>query len=323
MASVVRIKRKVGDDPHVALIAAKRRRTEADGASSSAEAGSDTLLQFVGTMGAAETALPTAVLTSMKTARRAAKAAGTRRAAQSAAKADGLLADKATERRRAQEEQQKAMRYRVVSRRRDLSASLPASIIDVEAAEPTAEPAAAAAPPELSCNGVPLERLAVDPAAAYVYDLYVTSEPLECDELELELHACADSSLWEMRTRGGSDSHASLDSEDSNAEDNWRNDYPEELDDSDYERYLEPEGEYQLDLVRQLGAHRIDDDSDDEPLAYGLEEAPGAGEALDDDGYERYKKRVLRELNGESSEDSDADDPDACAPGSGDSDDEY
>ncbi|XP_037079299.1 probable RNA polymerase II nuclear localization protein SLC7A6OS [Pollicipes pollicipes] len=297
MSSVIRIKRKVGDDPHLALVAAKRRRLDDDAAADAAPAPAEgAVLQFVGTMAAREADLPAALLSSIRSQQK--RTDGRRDVGTVAA---AILKAKEARRQRHLQEQ-KVRRFRVVSRRRgelDLSPAAAtgglAGLIDVEEEEEEAKAegdAAAGAAPQLTCNGQVMERVAAADAS-WVYDLYVSSAPLPAELADdlLELRPCSEPLLWEHREARHSDSDSPFadDADDSNAEDNWRNDYPDELGDSDYERYLDPEQ-----------AHELGSDSD-EPLAYGLDEG-GSEDGDSADPYERYKARVLRQMGGGESD---------------------
>ncbi|XP_043214438.1 probable RNA polymerase II nuclear localization protein SLC7A6OS [Amphibalanus amphitrite] len=318
MTSVIRIKRKVGDDPQQALLATKRRRLHSGdeaAASSSSDTPLSAVLQFVGTMKPEDTTLPDAALSAVRAQR---KSGAARRDPMSVPAA----VERAKEARRARlQDEQKARRYRIVARRRGEPdgesadadsglASLP-GVIDVEEESPAA--AATSKHPsgpgeQLTCNGQVMERVAVpDPTSTtYVYDLYVSSAPLSADDDLLELRPCDDVQLWDHRAARHSDSDDPFadDDDDSNDEDNWRNDYPEELGDSDYERYMDPVDGAEFDLIRRMEAHEIaGDDEVDEPLAYGLDELEEGGGK---DPYDKYKARVLRQINGEDS-DSDGD----------------
>ncbi|XP_035914851.1 probable RNA polymerase II nuclear localization protein SLC7A6OS [Anopheles stephensi] len=117
----------------------------------------------------------------------------------------------------------------------------------------------------------------------YVYDLYVadasqnvTHIPYYIDNLDdLSVMVC-DDPLYASHRGLDSDDSSEVDSEDSNAEDNWRNDYPDEdegesIGDEDMVRAVE---DLDLDGERELS-------SDDDPVLYD----DGAVEEDGEDGF--------------------------------------
>jgi hypothetical protein len=81
----------------------------------------------------------------------------------------------------------------------------------------------------ISCNGVALKR--VQPAGEYVYDWYervagsINDVPLTHEELLVGYYT---DDVPIVMSADNSESEDDDDDEDSNAEDNWRNDYPED-----------------------------------------------------------------------------------------------
>lgn len=111
----------------------------------------------------------------------------------------------------------------------------------------------------ITCNDVPMVRETLkepEPDKEYVYDVYFNN--LQCD-----LAADKDFFLFQYETPFGPeptyDSDPELeeaggdDSDDSNAEDNWRNDYPDE--DTDFERPADYLGVYSDDFVTEPIQH--------------------------------------------------------------------
>lgn len=118
-----------------------------------------------------------------------------------------------------------------------------------ESADESAEEAST-----ITCNDVPMVREKVketEPDKEYVYDVYFNN--LQCD-----LAADKDFFLFQYETPFGPEpsydsdpelEEANGDDSDSNAEDNWRNDYPDE--DPDFERPADYYGIYADDFVSE------------------------------------------------------------------------
>uniref|UniRef100_A0A182TA64 Probable RNA polymerase II nuclear localization protein SLC7A6OS n=1 Tax=Anopheles maculatus TaxID=74869 RepID=A0A182TA64_9DIPT len=162
----------------------------------------------------------------------------------------------------------------------------------------------------------------------YVYDLYVadasqnvTHIPYYIDNLDdLSVMVC-DDPLYSTHRGLDSDDSSDVDSEDSNAENNWRNDYPDEgesIGDEDMVRAVEDidlDGERELSSDDDHVLYDNDNDDDDEgengfayPRHDGVlytdeeEDSDSETEGVNRDdvrrygtAYARYKARILRE----------------------------
>lgn len=135
----------------------------------------------------------------------------------------------------------------------------------------------------------------------YVYDLYyVQSENDMFLDDEVSVHAFEQELVHDSyRDHGYPESEC--DSDDSNSESNWRNDYP----DSSYS-----EGSIDEDDIREAVMNmRLEEESDlseEDDFVYAVDEA-----VVENFGYKyaRYKARMLKELE-EDDADADADDDD-------------
>uniref|UniRef100_A0A182WGW1 Probable RNA polymerase II nuclear localization protein SLC7A6OS n=1 Tax=Anopheles minimus TaxID=112268 RepID=A0A182WGW1_9DIPT len=170
----------------------------------------------------------------------------------------------------------------------------------------------------------------------YVYDLYVadasqnvTHIPYYVDNLDdLSVMVC-DDPLYSSHRGLDSDDSSDTDSEDSNAEGNWRNDYPDEEDHPDGDSVDEEDmvhavEDLDLEGERELSSDedyvRYDNDEDDgfayprdDGVLYTDEEEDSDSDAegvnRDDvrrygTAYARYKARILREEKREHAESS-------------------
>lgn len=125
---------------------------------------------------------------------------------------------------------------------------------------------------EITLNGVPLQ-LATNPAAGcdsasskvlqkFVYDYYWSADATDCtmDQIETVRLATANDYVF---NEDDSSSDVADDDDDSNDENNWRNDYPDELEDSSTEEEAsEWEGECD-DIERGINELEFGDDDDD------------------------------------------------------------
>lgn len=97
--------------------------------------------------------------------------------------------------------------------------------------------------------------------------------------------------MYGSRADNGFNDAESYDSEDSNAENNWRNDYPDE---SDMDSVTED------DMVRAVrrctlnDESDLSDDSDDERLVYGDSDEACLEDVLDENDVRQYGKRYAR-----------------------------
>ena len=195
-----------------------------------------------------------------------------------------------------------------------------------------------AAPDAIACNGVEMTREKVekvneaekaeDGEEDYVYDYYY-SEMVGKGEKSDEADAADDGffdhiasiqaygvdtvdlMMDEYRDR---DEDAFADSDDSNAEDNWRNDYPEEEEyaefayDSERDRGDDEssEGDFDFDKMNLKGE---DSSDDEEGLVYSRSTAEDDANRHGS-SYAKYKQRVMKDLYQDEAADDDIDDLD-------------
>lgn len=334
MAQLLRVKRKIGESSVHALAPVKRSRLcsgseQSEGPGAAAQAAPQTpVFQYIGTVPSSDRCLPQHVLNTVSRAAKrhrkptpggctvAATAAGARLAARSRDQHvdSGRGQEQLDERARVRS----LRRYHVVNTRRQTTSSsapcsgpsslLPAGVTLFDAAETARSPlpesvAADPAVPEcagaITCNGQSLS------PAEFVYDLYLCTEPVEwSDQLELTVYG-DDPPLWHPPD---SDDEEAAASSDSNAEDHWRADYPDEDeeeaasgdDSSDYLHAIDSDDALQTDLVRRLNECC-------QVAGVSSEESDGDNSVIRSrDGYDRFKRRVLRQME----ECSDADDED-------------
>jgi len=188
-------------------------------------------------------------------------------------------------------------------------------LIDESTHENTSEPQKKQ---EICCNGVPMIQETVD--AGYVYDVYLADIDDFTERLldfNFSIEKCSvDPAMVDYREDPEDLMKMEDEDEDSNEEGYWKNDYPDE------DEHFEEGNDY----YRQY-----EDDEDEEVLqrvkcfhigSSGLEEEEAEGSESDDEGatgsarhrrdrelhgpaYARYKSRALRELGENSSDESD------------------
>jgi len=155
----------------------------------------------------------------------------------------------------------------------------------------------------IMCNGVPMmvEKCATESEQdSFVYDYYY-SEVGTIDDTYLDQLMSVQPFEYKY------ESSESEDSEDSNAEDNYKNDYPDteesHEEDSDFENLTGATGRIDLRKSVELS-------SDDEDFIYGSD---GDINSHHSTAYSKYKKRVMKELDGDVSSETDSDgDEDEC-----------
>lgn len=116
-------------------------------------------------------------------------------------------------------------------------------------------------------------------------------------------------------TNSESDDEVAIDDEDSNDENNWRNDYPDEDDMSGNESIGEREMLKAMNNF-EIGNDLSSDEEDQNGFVYSVDsEAICFEDDVDycdvnryGEAYARYKKRVLKELEGGSDHSDDGDD---------------
>uniref|UniRef100_A0A2M4BSB5 Probable RNA polymerase II nuclear localization protein SLC7A6OS n=1 Tax=Anopheles marajoara TaxID=58244 RepID=A0A2M4BSB5_9DIPT len=342
MTTVIRLKRRVDEDPLNAFVLnCKRQRVEAgeptdDPNANAAE--SSTILKFAGTFSQAE-----GIASHLQNIHKDQAKDAISRVHRPNIKPRNRAAAKQI----AQND-----RFRIVNCTRSITNEtestvdgIPTTIVDVERDDvrlPEEEAAATVvtSPPSSSAIDVAephaqqqshqlVETFTYENGVRYVYDLYVadTSQhhntahsPYYTDNLDdLSVMVCDDPLYSLHRGDLDSDDSSDSDSEDSNAEDNWRNEYPDEEDDvrsigeEDMRRAVE---EIDLDGDRSLSS-----DDGEEAFVYpptdGVLYTDEEEDSLSDIGdvnrddvkrygtaYARYKARILRELEGRDGESS-------------------
>lgn len=272
MAAIIRLKRRVDEDPLDAFVLnCKRQRTDSVDPQQSTGAGAadltsetSTVLKFAGTFSEPNN-IPTHI--QQRLSKDEAKEAISREHRPKIA-----IRNRAALRQNAQNS-----RFRIVNCTRSLSqvdGAEGATIVDVERdiASTAAEPAIAAA-----SNSEDKRPEAVE--QDYVYDLYVVDEaqqqqqrhvPYIPDNLDDISVAIFDYPLFSSHRPLGDRSDDSLEeSEDSNDENNWRNDYPDE-DEDEYNDDRQSIDEYDMrEAVEDLElGEDLSSDDDDADVAY-------------------------------------------------------
>ncbi len=170
---------------------------------------------------------------------------------------------------------------------------------------------------QIVCNGVPLVKLDEE---EYVYDVYTmensafsstdSDRSLMADDfdamdiMDVRLLDCRDlehdnDEVWnQARFNTGEDS-------DSNDEDNWRNDYPDELsEDGEENDYYYREEDLDLDFNkfhlrhgnREIGSSPETSDEDEEGLVYSRDANFDRDADLHGSSYAKYKRKILRDM---------------------------
>ncbi|TDG40765.1 hypothetical protein AWZ03_012812 [Drosophila navojoa] len=349
MPAVVRIKRRIDEEPHSAfLLNGKRRRllndehapaASAEPIAENKEAQNQVLLKFAGTLERQDDCA-----TRQFAAARMNKTIAKELVSQTSdpAKASTLRRDK---QRQEQQQLTRERRYRVVNCLRTTlndveeeqeeenggtaagcsnsnqvqskTDSRQITIVDIESQQREQEP------------HLPLlDQQPVDSDVGYVYDLYVPENELQAQYVDMfDDNYLSLRPVNEVFYEDCYNDDEDYDSEDSNQENYYTNDYP---DDDDAGAMGSDE-----ELCQQMNRFMFDDDDDE--FASGSSDAEDHNEYYDpyvhtidtesasfvDDvdffnaergsAYERYKRRILREAEGlaSSSEDSDADEADA------------
>lgn len=134
----------------------------------------------------------------------------------------------------------------------------------------------------------------------YVYDLYyVQSENDMFLDDEVSVHAFEQELVHDSYRDY---CEAEYDSEDSNSESNWRNDYP----DSSYSEGSINEDDIR-DAVMNMRLEEESDLSEEDDFVYAIDEA-----VVENFGYKyaKYKARMIKELEEDDNDDDDDDDDD-------------
>ncbi|CAH1953619.1 unnamed protein product [Acanthoscelides obtectus] len=131
-----------------------------------------------------------------------------------------------------------------------------------------------------------------DSAKQYVYDLYYTnSDDFGDAQIEdyVSIHPWNDSLMYGSARDNGYKDADSDDSEDSNAENNWRNDYPDESDMESINQDDMVKAVRKIDLGNDLSS-----DEGEEDYVYSLEQEDAYREEVDEEDVYRYGERYAR-----------------------------
>ncbi|XP_058058926.1 probable RNA polymerase II nuclear localization protein SLC7A6OS [Anopheles bellator] len=349
MTTVIRLKRRVDEDPLNAFVLnCKRQRVAGTAAADESNANADessTILKFAGTFTQAD-----GITSHLQSIHKDQAKDAVSRVHRPNIKSRNRLAAK----QHAQND-----RFRIVNCTRSLTdqteavadggGSIPSltTIVDVErdgatasvpSALPSLDPMTSVAPQPNAAQyqqqqqqSAAVENFSYENGVHYVYDLYVADTSQNAghsayftDNLDdLSVMVCEDP-LYACH-RGGldSDDSSDTDSDDSNAESHWRNEYPDEDDDArldggsigedDMRRAVE---ELDLEGERELSSDDDDDGfvypKDDGGVLYTDEEEDSQSDTEIDredvrrygTAYARYKARVLRTMEGRDEESS-------------------
>ncbi|CAL8101577.1 unnamed protein product [Orchesella dallaii] len=163
-------------------------------------------------------------------------------------------------------------------------------------------------PGNITCNGVPMIK-GKDDETGFVYDLYLANDPC-IEEFTfgrfLSVEEADDDIFMDYRDNEGENERFEDDDDDSNAEDNWRNDYPDsdegELQDDNYggaghsQSCGDETGEVYGMRFKGLNMNgQNGESSSDEDCIYGIED-DGANYGIDnfDASYARYKNKLRK-----------------------------
>jgi hypothetical protein len=153
-------------------------------------------------------------------------------------------------------------------------------------------------PGSVTCNGVPMVKELSSgiqddhDEVGYVYDLYLTNDPCIEEYMNGQFVSVeeGDEELDFGEYRDGAESdHENYvdDDEDSNAEDNWRNDYPDDMEEAF--RFDEDYGYAGIEKIHDLDIHG--DSSDDDNPIYGIDDDGGNHAITFDQKYQKFKLR--------------------------------
>ncbi|CAH0556851.1 unnamed protein product [Brassicogethes aeneus] len=270
MAAVFRVKRRLDEEPSEALILnCKKRKTDPD-----SDSNLSAFLKFAGTVKTEEN-----VLSHIKKY--------TNDDTKSEFKKHTVnLTDKLRLQKR---EESKNARYKIVNcYRSNLNDDLENSEVDEKLTIFDIET-------DCNENSKTVENKNTTSEPDYVYDLYYTnSDDLGDANLEEYVSVCPldDPLLFgTARENGLQASDSECDSEDSNAENNWRNDYPDESDLESVNENDMVEAMQNVDIKEDL----LSSDSGEEGFVYSIDsEAAGFEEDIDESDVQRYGERYAR-----------------------------
>ncbi|XP_055683791.1 probable RNA polymerase II nuclear localization protein SLC7A6OS [Lutzomyia longipalpis] len=308
MAAVIRVKRRVDEEPLNAFVLnCKRRKVSQENASEAGASSSNnehtkeetcTILKFAGTVETQDEGLASRITKmSMEEAK---ERIGKTRLPQPVARA------RDTQRQKAHEE-----RFKIVNCSRAVDASCSGdekavTILDIEkqaAALPNSEAVAAAQTNPTSIDPKGAEEMVI---SSYVYDLYVSElgdlgHDIDDGMLEhqLSVRPFDDLIYGSHRDNGlaGQDSDEDDESDDSNDENNWRNDYPDSdpdssIDERDMRRAVEKFNLDTDDLSTDDDDYEYNDSGHTERDEY-WQDCDDSDDSIKGRDYERYH-RMLR-----------------------------
>ncbi|XP_033166420.1 RNA-directed DNA methylation 4 isoform X1 [Drosophila mauritiana] len=351
MPAVVRIKRRIDEEPHTAFVLnGKRRRLHNDenalvdagavaGATASDKDELTTVLKFAGTLEKQDDCA-TRKFAAARLNKAAARELVQQQRSNDAAIASALRRDR---QRQEAQENSREQRFRVVNCLRSTlensaaAAECPESqsqessshitIVDIESQQQQTGTENAAAEKQQQQEMTPSQdqQLPADSDVGYVYDLYVPENEMQAayvdmmDDNYLRVIPVGEIVLEDCYN----DQDEDYDSEDSNQENYFTNDYPDDDEagamgsddelcrqmnkfmlDDDEDEFASTSEDDDYAAFRDPYVHTIDTEEDsfvDDVDFYNVDRERGSA-------YERYKRRILKELEGQEEEDEDDDD---------------
>nr|CAI5824753.1 unnamed protein product [Callosobruchus analis] len=273
MSAIVRLKRRLNEEPLEALILNCKRR-KVDEHDENAKTGlASTILKFAGTVNEDEN-----VLTYIKKQ----SIAHLEQLKYQFKKHQVSISEKLRSER---QEKSKNKRYRIINCFRSGNAD---SEVNKEISEELDKEAYTIF--DIEYNPSELERK--DSAKQYVYDLYYTNSHDFGDaqvEDYISIHPWNDSLMYGSARDNGYNDSDSDESDDSNAENNWRNDYP---DDSDMESINEDD---MVEAIKKIDLQNgLSSDEGEEDFVYSIENEDEYREEIDEEDVIQYGQRYAR-----------------------------
>ncbi|VEN45934.1 unnamed protein product [Callosobruchus maculatus] len=272
MAAIVRVKRRLNEKPLEALILNCKRRRVDEYENSKTELAS-TILKFAGTIKEDEN-----VLSHIKKQ----NIADLEQLKDQFKKHQVSISEKL---RTERQEKSKSNRYRIINCFRSGYAD---PVVNSEISEEIDKEAYTIF--DIEYNPPELEKR--DSAKQYVYDLYYTnSDDFGDAQIEdyISIHPWNDSLMYGSARDNGYNEADSDDSEDSNAENNWRNDYPDESDMESINEDDMVEAVNKIDLGNELSS-----DEGEEDFVYSIENEDMYREEIDEEDVNRHGERYAR-----------------------------
>ncbi|XP_015521461.1 probable RNA polymerase II nuclear localization protein SLC7A6OS [Neodiprion pinetum] len=272
MAAVLRVKRRNAEEPLEALvIACKRRKTEnIDGADIAASDPVTAVLKFAGTV---KNQADNVIECISKTLTKEELKANFK---------NHVVANVTSKTREQSKQKSQENRYKVVNYFRSLESNDVEELVDKEISVIDVED---------STSAISEETVVIAQDENYVYDLYYTQtgHDMLIDQL-VSIHPFQDELVFGSYRDNGIDAEVYDQSEDSNSESNWRNDYP----DSDHSENSICEDDMRSAVKRISLRGDSDVSSVDEDFVYALPE-----DDVDHFGFEyaKYKARINAEMD--------------------------